>query len=177
MGLTPEDRYLQGRTRRQLFRDCGVGVGKIALASLLGASRAHGAGKPHFPPRIDHVIFLFMAGGPSQLELLDYKPELMKWDSKATPDSYLKGKRFAFMDTFSKETPKLLGSRREFKQYGKSGMWVSDLLPHVSGIVDDIALVHGCLQRTSIMARRSCSRIQARCVPDGRVWARGSRMA
>jgi hypothetical protein len=142
MGLSSEDRVLQRRTRRQLFRDCGVGVGKIALASLLG-SAAKGAGKPHFAPRIDSVIFLFMAGGPSQLELLDYKPELMKWDAKPTPDSYLKGKRFAFMDTFSKDTPKLLGSRREFKQYGKSGMWVSELMPHISGIVDDIAVVHG----------------------------------
>src|SRR5919112_4064219 len=138
--MTPDDRFLQLRTRRQLFQDCGVGVGKMALASLLGGSAF---AKHHFAPRIDHVIYLFMAGGPSQLELFDYKPELQKWDAKPTPDSYLKGKRFAFMDTFSKETPKLLGTRREFKQYGKSGMWVSELMPHISGIVDDIAVVHG----------------------------------
>ena len=62
-----------------------------------------------------------MAGGPSQLELFDYKPELQKYDGKADPESLLKGKRFAFMDTFAKETPKLLGTRREFKQHGKSG--------------------------------------------------------
>lgn len=139
--MSLEQRILQHRTRRQLFRDCGVGVGKIALASLLGG--AANAAKPHFPPRIDHIIYLFMAGGPSQLELFDYKPELRKWDAQPTPESYLKGKRFAFMDTFSKETPKLLGTRREFKQHGKSGLWVSDLFPHIAGITDDIALVHG----------------------------------
>ena len=81
MAINPEDRFLQLRTRRQLFHDCGVGVGKVALASLLGGSAL--ANKPHFTPRIDHVIYLFMAGGPSQLELFDYKPELQKYDSQA----------------------------------------------------------------------------------------------
>ena len=118
--MNREDRFLQLRTRRQLFQDCGVGVGKMALASLFGGSAF--AGKPHFTPRIDHVIYLFMAGGPSQLELFDYKPVLQKLDSQPTPDSYLNGKRFAFMDTFSKEKPKLLGTRRQFKQCGKSSI-------------------------------------------------------
>jgi len=140
--MNPEDRFLQLRTRRQLFQDCGVGVGKMALASLMGGS-ALAAGKSHFPARIDHVIYLFMAGGPSQLELFDYKPELQKWDSKPTPDSFLKGKRFAFMDTFSKETPKLLGTRREFKQHGSNGLWVSELLPNIASIADDIAVING----------------------------------
>src|SRR6478736_5032474 len=134
--MNSEDRFLQLRTRRQLFQDCGVGVGKVALASLLGGSEL--LSKPHFPPRIDHVIYLFMAGGPSQLELFDYKPVLQKLDSQPTPDSYLKGKRFAFMDTFSKEKPKLLGTRRQFKQCGKSGLWVSDLLPHIGEVSDEI---------------------------------------
>lgn len=138
---TSEDRILQQRTRRQLFQDCGVGVGKIALASLLGANAT--AQKTHFNPRIDHVIYLFMAGGPSQLELLDYKPELQKWDAKPTPDSYLKGKRFAFMDSFSKETPKLLGTRRQFQQRGKSGLWFSELVPEIGSIADDLTIVHG----------------------------------
>jgi hypothetical protein len=139
--MNPEDRLLQLRTRRQLFQDCGVGVGKVALASLLGGSEL--LSKPHFPPRIDHVIYLFMAGGPSQLELFDYKPVLQKLDSQPTPDSYLNGKRFAFMDTFSKEKPKLLGTRRQFKQCGKSGLWVSDLLPHIGEVSDEIAMIHG----------------------------------
>jgi hypothetical protein len=141
MAMNPEDKILQLRTRRQLFQDCGVGVGKLALASLLGGSAF--AKKPHFAPRIDHVIYLFMAGGPSQLELFDYKPVLQKLDAQPTPDSYLKGKRFAFMDTFSKEKPKLLGTRRQFKQCGAGGLWVSDLLPHISEVADDIAMLHG----------------------------------
>jgi hypothetical protein len=141
MAMNPEERFLQLRTRRQLFHDCGVGVGKVALASLLGGSAL--ANKPHFTPRIDRVIYLFMAGGPSQLELLDYKPELQKYDSKPTPETYLKGKRFAFMDTFSKETPKLLGTRREFKQHGKSGIWTSELIPNIGSVADDIAVIHG----------------------------------
>jgi hypothetical protein len=139
--MDAEDQLLQLRTRRQLFRDCGVGVGKIALASLMGGPAF--AKGTDFPPRIDHIIYLFMAGGPSQLELFDYKPELRKWDAKPTPDSYLKGRRFAFMDTFSKETPKLLGTRREFQRHGKNGVWVSELLPHVASVVDDIAILHG----------------------------------
>jgi hypothetical protein len=136
-----EDRILREVTRRQLFRDCGVGVGKVALASLLAGNAL--AKKPHFAPRADHVIYLFMAGGPSQLELFDYKPELQSWDAKPTPESYLKGKRFAFMDTFAKETPKLLGTRRQFRRHGQSGMWFSDLLPELASIADDLAMIHG----------------------------------
>jgi uncharacterized protein (DUF1501 family) len=139
--MTNDDRILQGVTRRQLFRDCGVGVGKVALASLLGGGAF--AKKPHFAPRIDRVIYLFMAGGPSHLELFDYKPELQAWDAKPTPDAYLKGKRFAFMDTFSKETPKLLGTRRTFQRHGASGMWFSDLLPEIATLADDLAMIHG----------------------------------
>ena len=135
-----EDRLLQTRTRRQLFRDCSVGVGKMALASLLADSSF---AKHHFTPRIDHVIYLFMAGGPSQLELLDYKPELQKWHAQPTPDSFLNGKRFAFMDTFAKEKPKLLGTHRTFKQHGGSGLWMSDLLPNMASVADDLAVVHG----------------------------------
>jgi hypothetical protein len=138
--MNPVDRLVQYRTRRQLFRDCGVGVGKMALASMLGRTAL---AKHHFPPRIDHVIYLFMAGGPSQLELLDYKPELQKWHAQPTPDSFLKGKRFAFMDSFSKEKPKLLASHREFKRHGKTGTWFSDLLPNIASISDDLAVIHG----------------------------------
>ena len=139
--MTPVDRLLQRRTRRHFFQDCGVGVGKIALASLFGGAAF--PQKPHFAPKVDRVIYLFMAGGPSQLELFDYKPELKTWDSKPAPDSYLKGKRFAFMDSFTKETPKLLGTRREFKRYGQSGTWVSELLPHIGSVADDLAVLHG----------------------------------
>ncbi len=139
--MKPEDRIDQFRTRRQLFRDCGVGVGKVALASLLGGAAF--AKKTDHAPRIDHVIYLFMAGGPSHLELFDYKPELQKWDGKPTPEAYLKGKRFAFMDSFAKDTPKLLGTRRQFKQAGDSGIWFSELLPEIAGIADEISMMHG----------------------------------
>lgn len=137
-----ETRLTRFQTRRQLFRNCGFGVGKMALASML-ADGLLGAGKGHFPAKADSVIFLFMAGGPSHLELLEYKPELAKWDGKPTPESFLKGKRFAFMDTFSKETPKLLGTRRTFTQYGNSGHYFSDLIPHIGSIADDLTVLHG----------------------------------
>lgn len=144
--MKTEDELLQFVTRRHFFSRCTVGVGGIALASLLGdnsLAAAEAAKQPHFPPRIKNVIYLFMAGGPSQLELFDYKPKLQQFDGKAAPESLLKGKRFAFMDTFAKEPPKLLGSRREFKQHGKSGLYFSDLLPHIATVADDIAMITG----------------------------------
>jgi hypothetical protein len=150
--MDQEDRLLQFLTRRHFFSRCGIGVGKVALASLLadkmfGASSATAnpmQAKPgHFPAKVKNIIYLFMAGGPSQLELYDYKPELTKFDNKVVPDSLMAGKRFAFMDTFTKEKPKLLGTRREFKQHGQGGAWVSDLLPHIGGVADDIAFLKG----------------------------------
>jgi hypothetical protein len=98
---------------------------------------------PHFPAKVKSVIYLFMAGGPSQFELFDYKPKLQEYNGKAAPDSLLKGKRFAFMDTFAKDPPKLLGTRREFKRHGKSGLYFSDLLPNIGSVADDIAMVSG----------------------------------
>ena len=87
-----------------------------------------------------------MAGGPSQLEMFDYKPKLIELNGQEIPESFVKGKRFAFMDNFStnKQRPKLLGTRRKFAQHGQSGAWVSELFPHTAGIVDDITLVHSC---------------------------------
>jgi len=95
----------------------------------------------HFAPRAKNVIFLFMAGGPSQLELFDYKPVLQQYNDQPIPDSYMEGRRFAFMDTFAKEKPKLLGTVRKFAQHGQSGAWVSECLPHTAGIVDDLTFV------------------------------------
>jgi Protein of unknown function (DUF1501) len=151
--MTPEDRSLLAATRRQFFSQCGISLGQIALASLLsdgklfaGANEAANpmAPKPpHFPPKVKNVIYLFMAGAPSQLELFDYKPELSKYDGKVAPDSLLKGKRFAFMDTFAKNPPKLLGTRREFRQYGQSGMYFSELLPNIASVADELTMIHG----------------------------------
>jgi hypothetical protein len=142
-----EDSYLQARTRRHFFRDCGIGVGKMALASMLArdgfAAGVNSMKALHHPAKIDHVIYLFQCGGPSQLELFDYKPELTKFHQKPVPESLMKGKRFAFMDTFSKEPPKLLGQARQFKQYGKSGKYLSELLPHLGAVADDLTFFQG----------------------------------
>jgi hypothetical protein len=144
---------LHAATRRQFFSRCGVGLGSIALASLMSgrqASASQGSGfvspiaprQPHFAPKAKNIIYLFMAGGPSQLELFDYKPKLVELNGQPIPPSYIEGKRFAFMD--SSHGVKCLGTRREFKRAGQSGMWVSDLFPHTAGIVDDAAFVMTC---------------------------------
>ncbi len=137
--------------RRHFFSRCGMGLGGVALASLLegrlqAASATNAlASKPgHHPGRAKSVIFLFMAGGPSQLDLFDHKPRLLELNGQPIPDSFLAGKRFAFMDSSFKNRSTLLGSRRPFRQHGTSGAWVSDLLPHTAGIVDDIAIVKSC---------------------------------
>jgi len=98
--------------------------------------------KTHFPAKAKNVIFLFMAGGPSQLELFEHKPLLTKLKGKPIPESYTKGKRFAFMD--SSHRSDLLGPKIGFKQHGQCGAWVSDYLPHTAKIVDDISLVTTC---------------------------------
>src|SRR5262245_20032710 len=137
------------QTRRHFFHDCAMGVGAMALGSLL-ARDASGAAvgvnplapkRSHVEPRAKSVIFLFMAGGPSQFELFERKPELQKFHGQPIPESFTKGKRFAFMDTFTKERPKLLGTERKFAQHGQSGAWISECLPHIAQIADDIALV------------------------------------
>src|SRR5215831_8039861 len=147
MGDTQE---LLLQTRRHFFKDCAVGVGSMALASLLNDGRLAAAPQvqsplaprpPHFPAKAKAVIYLFMAGAPSQLELFDYKPKLMDYDGKPMPDEFIKGKRFAFMDTFTKEHPKCLGSRRKFARHGQSGTYVSECLPHLSTVIDDLAVV------------------------------------
>ncbi|HYI92125.1 MAG TPA: DUF1501 domain-containing protein [Bryobacteraceae bacterium] len=129
------------QTRRQFFQTCGIGVGKVALASML-ADGALAKGK-HHEAKVDSVIYLFMAGGPSQLEMFDYKPALKKLDGQVAPDSLLKGKRFAFMDTFTKDPPKLMATRREFQQCGQSGNYISDLLPNLRGVADELCILNG----------------------------------
>jgi hypothetical protein len=135
------------RTRRHFFHDCAVGVGGIALASLLNEGRAAQNENPlapkkgHFPAKAKNVIFLFMAGAPSQLDLFDFKPKLIELHGKPIPDSFIKGKRFAFMDSFAKQVPKLLGTKRKFARHGKADTYVSECLPHFAKIVDDVAVV------------------------------------
>ena len=154
-GMNPPLNPLLRGTRRHFFSRCMVGLGGIALASLSGQQRllaskemkpAHASvAKPsHHPPRAKRVIYLFMAGGPSQLDLWDYKPRLGELNGQPIPDSYLAGKRFAFMDTSFKDRSKLLGTKRQFARHGQSGAWVSELFPHMATIVDDITLVKSC---------------------------------
>ncbi|MBM3840245.1 MAG: DUF1501 domain-containing protein [Verrucomicrobia bacterium] len=142
-------------TRRHFFSRCAMGLGGVALAALMNERASFGAGTMksatpfapkagHHPARAKNVIYLFMAGGPSQLELWDYKPRLVDLNGQAIPDSYLEGKRFAFMDTSFKKRSTLLGTRRKFSRHGQSGAWVSELFPHMGTIVDDITLVKTC---------------------------------
>src|SRR5215218_2783516 len=143
---------LRSITRRHFFSQCALGLGSIALGSLLNDQllaadtpklvNAFAPKPPHFKARAKNIIYLFMAGGPSQLELFDYKPKLVELNGQPIPQSFIEGKRFAFMG--SSHGTKLLGTRREFKQHGQSGAWVSNLFPYTAGIVDDITLVHSC---------------------------------
>jgi hypothetical protein len=141
--------------RRHFFRECGVGLGKIALASLLtDAFASHAARaqtgaqtssvmnpfapkKPHFSAKAKRVIHLFMAGAPSQLDLFDYKPDLIKYEGKPIPPSVIGNQRYAFI----RPDAAVLGPRFKFAKYGKSGAELSEMLPHLSGIVDDICIV------------------------------------
>ena len=130
-------------TRRHFLNDCGLGIGSMALGSLLArdglASSPTAPRQPHHTPRAKAVIFLFMAGGPSHLELFDPKPELNRLNGQEAPESFVKGKRFAFL----KPGAKLLGCKRTFAKYGQSGMTVSELLPHHRAIVDDVCYLQG----------------------------------
>jgi hypothetical protein len=148
--MTPNDSQLLLQTRRHFFKDCALGLGKIALTSLLADGRLLAGLQPRLvaplAPRAPHhlakaknVIFLFMAGGPSQLELFDYKPKLVELDGQPIPESYLRDRRFAFMSTFT--NPRLLAARRRWARHGRSGAWVSDLLPQVASVVDELAIL------------------------------------
>lgn len=136
-------------TRRHFFENCGVGVGKIALASLL-AERASGnpanatessspfAAKPtHFPPKAKRVIYLFMAGAPSQLDLFDHKPKLAELEGQPIPPSVIKGQRYAFIQPDAA----VLGPRFNFARHGESGAEISDVMPKLAEVVDDLAIV------------------------------------
>ena len=142
---------LQQQTRRHFFERCGIGVGSIALQQLVQSSTYADSAStsnplapkpPHFTPRAKRVIFLFMAGGPSQLDLFDHKPALNKLNGEPIPQSFIEGKRFAFMD--SSHRVNLLGTRRTFAKYGQSDAWVSDLLPHTAKIVDELTFIRTC---------------------------------
>ena len=139
---------LRDITRRHFFQRAGFGLGSVALASLgnerlLAATRpqAGPAGAPpipHFAPKATHVIFLFMAGAPSQLDLFDDKPALREHDGQEVPSGVIpEGERFAFV----RGTPRLLGSPFRFSRHGQSGAEISELLPHLAAHADELAIV------------------------------------
>jgi hypothetical protein len=135
--------YLTNAARRDFLYHCGLGLGSLALGAMQAQAAAPATSNPtaprppHFPAKAKGVIQLFMAGGPSQLELFDYKPKLQALHGKPVPQSYLEGKRFAFL----KPNATLLGTKRKFAQHGASGAELSELLPHTAKIADDIAIV------------------------------------
>ncbi len=147
--MTDHTNRLRDITRRHFFREAGFGLGGVALASLLderlfAAARQEDAAAlarrigPHFAPKAKQVIYLFMAGAPSQLDLFDNKPLLQKHDGEEIPDGFIpEGERFAFV----KGTPRLLGSPFEFSRHGQSGAEISELLPHLQRHADRIAII------------------------------------
>ncbi len=135
-----ERKELLQLTRRHFFQSAGFGLGSLALASVANErlfAQSLAAKAPHFAPKAKNIIFLFMAGAPSQLDLFDYKPTLNKFDGQPCPEDLIRGERFAFI----KGVPKLLGSPHHFRKFGESGGELSSLLPHLANIVDDIAIV------------------------------------
>jgi hypothetical protein len=127
---------LKRLTRRHFFQQSGFGIGSLALGSLLNENLFAAQGL-HHAPKAKRIIFLFMAGGPSHLDMFDYKPLLTKHDGQPVPQDYIKGERFAFI----KGTPRLLGTPHTFEKHGKCGAELSNLLPHLGRVVDDIAIV------------------------------------
>ncbi|WP_169973196.1 DUF1501 domain-containing protein [Tautonia rosea] len=146
---------IQTMTRRHFFGRGAVGLGTAALASLLPdrAAQAIGAdqdrpplssgglpGLPHFAPKAKRAIYLFMSGGPSQLDLFDYKPTMNEWFDKDLPESIRQGQRLTTMTSGQTRFP-IAPSRYAFQQHGNSGAWVSELLPHTAKMVDDLAII------------------------------------
>ena len=136
---------LRQSTRRQLFQQCGVGIGKVALASMLAeefgakslqASETTPRGH-HHPPRVKRVIYLFMAGAPSQLDLFDHKPKLGELEGKPLPASVIAGQRYAFIQP----NAAVLAPRFKFNKHGESGAELSEALPHLATIADELAII------------------------------------
>ena len=129
-------------SRRWFLRQCGLGVGKLGLASLLAGARQGSAEgfvpqPSHFPGRARAVIHLFMAGAPSQLEMFDYKPALVKYDGKPLPPSVVGGQRYAFI----RPDANVMAPQFKFSRHGQSGMELSEMLPHLAGVADNITLI------------------------------------
>lgn len=128
--------------RREFLQRVGTGVGSIALASMIAEDRTDAAGQvrdavTHFAPRAKHVIFFHLVGAPSHLELFDYKPELQRLDGQLVPDHLWEGLRLAFI----RKQPNLMGTRFKFSRHGESGIELSELLPHLAGVADELCVI------------------------------------
>jgi hypothetical protein len=151
--MSPFEEFVQAESRRHFLGRGGNAVGWAALASLLGGSR-FGAGRAlaangpepalppltHFAPKAKQVIYLHMVGGPAQMDLYDYKPKMGEWYDKDLPDSVRMGQRLTTMTSGQKRFP-IAPSKYKFKQYGQSGMWVSEMMPYMSKMVDDVCFI------------------------------------
>ena len=143
--MDPRLEYMRTITRRHFLGSTAMGIGSIALPTLLGdmasgavvSSASTPGALPHFAPRAKRVIYLHMAGSPPQQDLFDYKPLLNKLHGQTAPSELYKGERFAFI----KGDPTILGSPYRFARYGESGSWVSELLPHFASIVDEVVTI------------------------------------
>jgi uncharacterized protein (DUF1501 family) len=140
--------FVERITRRHFLGECGIGLGKIALASLLAPELTNGAEAnaaanplaarpPHYAPKAKAVIHLFMAGAPSQLDLFDYKPKLTQFEGKSIPPEVIGGQRYAFI----RPDAACLGPRFKFTKHGQSGAELSEVLPHLAKIADHICLI------------------------------------
>lgn len=151
------EQYVRSETRRQFFRQGGNALGAAALAALgmplasYGAENSDAAGAnsgpasglgtlPHFPAKAKRVIYLHMVGGPSQMDLFDYKPQMNDWYDKDLPESVRNGQRLTTMTSGQSRFP-IAPSKYKFAQYGKNGMWISELLPETAKVVDDLCFV------------------------------------
>jgi len=144
--MNPLSEYCQLQTRRQLLQTAGLGIGSMAVQSLLAAEGGQTAASPApapapplplLTPRAKRVIYLHMAGSPSQLELFEHKPALQKLHLQDCPPSFLEGKRFAFI----RGVPKILAGQFNFRQYGQSGQWISELLPEFASVADKACVI------------------------------------
>ena len=146
--MTPLHHHYLTESRREFLKHTGAGIGALGLASVLNdrlfAAPAAGGqgdplilGQPHFAPRAKNVIYIHLVGGPSHLELFDYKPELVKRSGEKCPDDMFKGKQLAFI----REHPKLLGTRFNFHRHGQGGLELSEHLPHLGSVADELAIV------------------------------------
>src|SRR3954447_3355472 len=136
--------YTRVTSRRELLAKAGYGIGAAALSALLGkrANAAEPARFPNFPPRAKRVIFLFQAGGPSHLDLLDYKPEIKGRFNQDIPPSIFGGQRITGMVAQQDRFP-VVPTMYDFHQHGQSGLWLSDLLPHTAKLADEICVLRG----------------------------------